>query len=62
MSNLMKPRFLFIGLFITRSLTNNHILKGPDHTNNLVELVTFMAVMEVMFHQVKVLPEDADLQ
>ena len=47
---------------------NDRLYHGPDLTNNLVgvlirfreEETAFTADVESMFHQVKVLPEDAD--
>ena len=47
---------------------NDRLYHGPDLTNNLVgvlirfreEITAFTADIEAMFHQVKVLPEDAD--
>ena len=49
---------------------NDRLYHGPDLTNNLVgvlirfreEETAFIADVEAMFHQVKVLPEDADGQ
>jgi len=47
---------------------NDQLLKGPDHTNNLVgvltrfrqELYAFTCDIKGMFHQIKVAPIDTD--
>ena len=47
---------------------NNHLYQGPDLANSLTgvlirfreEEIAFTADLEAMFHQVKVLPKDAD--
>ena len=47
---------------------NSQLLQGPDLTNNLVgviigfreEVITIMAEIEGMFHQVRVSPKDCD--